>query len=157
MILVAVAAAWTAVIRPRWNQFQAVWMDSRKVPPWQAYLGMAHSGLAVSLWMLVLAYLVMRFLPPRPPRSDLLRQPGMLFLGLFAGLAILLMFLSAFIPLRGWTNGIEALTLGLAWLSACRRHRSRAEPGWIEVVGRLVGVGWIVCIATVYPVYLLTA
>src|SRR3954462_11536712 len=82
MILVATAAAWMALMRPRWNQFQMVWTAIRKVPTWQSYMGIAQSGLALSLWMLTLAYLVMRLIPPRPPRSDLIRQTGMLLFGL---------------------------------------------------------------------------
>lgn len=155
LILVATAAAWMALTRPRWNQFQMVWTGIRKAPTWQSYIGIAQSGLALSLWMLTTAYLVMRLIPPRPPRSDLIRQPGMLLLGLMIGLAILLMLLSAFVPLRGWTNVIIALALGLSWLAACRRYRSRAEPGWIEGMGRFVGVGWVVSTAATYPLYLL--
>ena len=129
----------------------------RKVPTWQSYVGIAQSGVALSLWMLTLAYLVMRLIPPRPPRSDLIRQPGMLLLGLMIGLMILLMFLSTFVPLVAWTNVIIALALGLSWLAACRRYRSRAELGWIEGIGRFVGVGWIVTTAAIYPLYLLMA
>ena len=157
MILVATAAAWMALMRPRWNQFQMVWTGIRKVPTWQSYIGIAQSGLALSLWMLTLAYLVMRLIPPRLPKSDLFRQPGMLLLGLMVGLVILLMFLSAFVPLVAWTNVIIALTLGLSWLAACRRYRSRAESGWIEGMGRFVGVGWVVSTAATYPLYLLVA
>jgi hypothetical protein len=157
MILVATAAAWMALMRPRWNQFQMVWTEIRKVPTWQSSIGIAQSGLALSLWMLTLAYLVMRLIPPRPPRSDLIRQPGMLLFGLMIGLAILLMLLSAFVPLVGWTNVIIALALGLSWLAACRRYRSRAQSGWIEGVGRFVGVGWVVSTAATYPLYLLAA
>ncbi len=39
MIWVATAAAWMALMRPRWDQFQRVWTATRKVPPWQSYLG----------------------------------------------------------------------------------------------------------------------
>lgn len=42
MIVVAVVVAWTAAMRPRWNQFQAVWAGIGKRPPWQAYPGIAR-------------------------------------------------------------------------------------------------------------------
>ena len=119
--------------------------------------GLSQTGLNFALLMLALAYLVIRLIPPRPPRSDLIRQPGMLLLGLMIGLAILLMPLSAFVPLVAWTNMIIALALGLSWLAACRRYRSRAELGWIEGLGRSVGVGLVVSTAATYPLYLLAA
>ena len=49
---------------------------------------------------------------------------------------------------------IIALALGLSWRAACRRYRSRAEPGWIEGLGRSVGVGLVVSTAATYPLYL---
>ena len=67
------------------------------------------------------------------------------------GLAILLLALSAFVPLVAPTNMIIALALGLSWYVACRRYRSRAEPGWIEGLGRALGVGVVVSIAANYP------
>jgi hypothetical protein len=157
MILVATAALWMAVMRPRWNQFQTVWIAVRKAPTWQSYIGIAQGGLALSLWMLTLAYLVIRLIPPRPPGPDLIRQPGMLLLGVMIGLVILLFALAAFVPLGAEANLIIALALGLSWRAACRRYRSRAEPGWIEGLGRLVGVGWIVSTAAIYPLNLLAA
>jgi hypothetical protein len=71
----------------------------------------------------------------------------MLVLVLLIGLAFLYMALSAFVPLVAPTNMIIALALGLSWYVACRRYRSRAEPGWIEGLGRSFGVGLVVAIA----------
>jgi Flp pilus assembly protein TadB len=151
MILIAAVAVWMALMRTRWSQFQTAWSGSRKAPTWGSYVGIAEMGLNLSLSMLTVAYLVMRLIPPRPNRSDLIRQPGMLFLGLSIALMILLMLLSAFVPLVPWTNIIIALALGLPWFAAARRYRSRAELGWIEGVGRSVGMGWIVTTAAIYP------
>ncbi len=67
------------------------------------------------------------------------------------------MFLSAFVPLVAWTNVVIALALGLPWLAACRRYRSRAESGWIEGMGRFVAVAWVVFSAAIYPIYLIRA
>jgi hypothetical protein len=155
MILVAAAAVWMAVMRPRWNQFLMVWTASGKEPSWQSYIGIVQGGLSLALWMLTLAYLVMRLIPPRPLRADLLRQPGMLFLGVMIALLILLMLLSPFVRLVPPTNVLIALAIGLPWLAVSRRFRSRAESGWIEGIGRSVGVGWIVTTAAIYPLYLL--
>jgi hypothetical protein len=157
MILTAAAAVWMARMRTLWNQLQMAGMASRKGIPWHAYAGIVQTGLNIALLMLTLAYLVIRLIPPRPPRSDLICQPGMLLLGLLIGLSILLLALSAFVPLVAPTNLIIALVLGLSWGAACRRYRSRAEPGWIENLGLSVGVGLVVSTAAIYPLYLLAA
>jgi hypothetical protein len=68
----------------------------------------------------------------------------MLLLILPIGLSFLLMALSEFVPVVAETSMIFALALGLSWGAACRRHRSRAEPGWIEGLGRSFGVGLVV-------------
>ena len=155
MILIGASAVWMALMRTRWAQLQRVGNSLPKGLPWQALVGIVQNGLNISLWMLTLAYLVIRLIPPRPPGPDLIRQPGMLFLGSMIALLILSMLLSAFVPLVPWTNIPIALALVLSWLVASRRHRSRAEPGWIEVLGRTVGVGWIVSEASSYPLYLM--
>ncbi len=157
MILTAAAAGWMARMRTLWNELEKVGMASRKGIPWPLYAGTVQTGLNIALLMLTVAYLVIRLIPPRPPRSDLIRQPGMLFLGILIGLMILLMALSAFVPLVAPTNMIIALALGLSWRTACRRYRSRAELGWIESLGRSVGVGLVVSTAASYPLYLLAA
>jgi hypothetical protein len=157
MILTAAVAVWIAWMRPLWNELQRATMASGKGTPWHAYAGTVPTGLNIAVLMLALAYLVIRLIPPRPPRSDLIRQPGMLLLGLLIGLVILLMALAAFVPMVVGTNMIIALVLGLSWGAACRRYRSRAEPGWIEGLGRSVGVGLVVSTAAIDLLYLLAA
>ena len=98
-----------------------------------------------------MAYVWIRLIPPRLPKSDVIRQPGMLFLVLLIAAGFLYMALSAFVPLGAETNIIIAVALGLSWGAACRRYRSRAEPGWIEGLGRSFGVGLVVAIAASYP------
>jgi multisubunit Na+/H+ antiporter MnhB subunit len=151
MILVATAALGMAEMRPGWNQFQMFWAGTKRAPTWQAYGGMAQTGLTIALLNLAMAYVWIRLIPPRLPGSDLIRQPGMLLLVLLIGLAFLYMALSAFVPPVAETNMIIALALGLSWGAACRRYRSRAEPGWIEGLGRSFGVGLVVAIAASYP------
>jgi amino acid transporter len=151
MILVAVAALGMNSMRPGWNQFQSFWAGIKRAPTWQAYVGMAHTSLTIAFLSLAIAYVWIRLIPPRLPRSDLIRQPGMLFLILLIGLAFLYMALSVFVPPVTWTNMIIALALGLSWGAACHRYRSRAEPGWIEGLGRSFGVALVVSIAATYP------
>jgi hypothetical protein len=124
MILVAVAALGMTSMRPGWNQFQMFWAGTKRAPTWQAYVGMAHTGFTIAVLELAVAYVWIRLIPPRLPRSDLIRQPGMLFLILLIGSSFLLMALSAFVPLVAWTNMIFALALGSSWGAACRRYRS---------------------------------
>ena len=157
MILVAAAAAWMALMRIRWVQLQGVWAVFNKFrpPPWQHYLWLAQWSLVLFLCVLTLAYLAMRLVPPRPPRPHLIRQPGMLLVGFMIGCVMLLMLVSVFVSPVSWMNVLIALALGLAWGVACRCHRSCAEPGWIEGLGRFAGVGWIVSTAASYPLHLL--
>jgi amino acid transporter len=155
MILTAAAALWMARMRPLWNELQQAGMASRTGVRWQSYAGIAGAGLNVALALLVVAYLAIRLIPPRPPRSNLIRQPGMLLLGALVGLVILLFALSPFVPLVAGTNIIISLALGLTWVAACRRYRSRAEPGWIEGLGRSVGVGLVIATAAIDAVYFL--
>jgi hypothetical protein len=166
MILIAAAAASMAWVRTRWISLHMIWMTRSKGIPWFDHARMVHAGLTDALLMLAVAYVWIRLIPPRLPRSDLVRQPGMLFLGLMIGLMvglwILVVDLSVFVPRvdltkLAWTNMIMALALGLSWGAARRRYRSRAEPGWIEGLGRFVGVGLVVAIAASYPLYLLAA
>jgi hypothetical protein len=147
MILVAVAALGMTEVRPVWNRFQAFWAGTNGAPTWQAYAGMAHVCWTMLFLNLVVAYIWIRLVPPRLPWSDVIRQPGMLFLILLAGLSFLLLALSAFVRSVAWANMAFALALGLSWVAACLRYRSRAEPGWIEGLGRSVGVGLLVSIA----------
>jgi hypothetical protein len=67
------------------------------------------------------------------------------------------MILSTIVPLVAETNVIIALVLGFSWRAACRHYRARAEQGWIEGLGRSVGVGLVVSSAVIYPLYLLAA
>jgi hypothetical protein len=155
LIIVAAAAVWMAMTRPAWNQFRSVWSETRKPVTWEAYLGMVQMSLGRFLFMLTAAYLLMRLIPPRPPRSELIRQPGMLYLGLTFAVTMILMPLSLVVPLVAWTNVPIALALGILWFAACRRYRWCAEPGWIEAIGRTVAIGWIVVTLAAYPLSLL--
>ncbi len=127
------------------------WAGTKRAPTWHARVVMAQTGLTISLLNLVYNYIWVYLIPARLPTSDLMRQPGMLLLVLLIGHAFLYMAVSASVPLGAETNIIIALALGLSRGAACRRHRSRAEPGWIEGLVRTFGVGLVVAIAAIYP------
>lgn len=148
MILVGTAALGMAEMRPGWNQFQTFWAGINRPPTWQAYAGMAQAGLTMALLNFAVAYFWIRLIPPHLPWPDLIRQPGMLSLVLLMGLAFLCLALSVLVPQVPQPTMIIALALGLSWGAACYRYRSRAEPGWIERLGRFFGVGLVVAIAT---------
>src|SRR5262249_21881884 len=80
MILVAVSAFGMTSMHPGWKQFQMFWAGTKRAPTWQAYVGMAHTSLTIAFLNLAVAYVWIRLIPPRLPSSDLIRQPGMLFL-----------------------------------------------------------------------------
>ncbi len=148
LILVGAAALGLSSMRPGWHQFRTFWAGIKMAPTWQAYAGIAQIGFTIALLDLGVAYVWIRLIPPRLPVSDLMRQPGMLVLVLLIGLAVLYAALFAFAPQFAPRNMIVALALGLSWCLACVRYRSRAEPGWIEGLGRFFGVGLVVSIAT---------
>jgi hypothetical protein len=81
----------------------------------------------------------------------------MLLLGLMIAVVMLAMLLAAFVALVPWTNTVFGLALALSWFVAARRHRTRAEPGWIEWIGRALGVGWAVTTMATYPLFLLVS
>ncbi len=158
MILVAAAALWLASMRQKWNEFQMTWAGTMRVPTWQAYVELVQDGWHIAfLYLALMAYVYIRLVPPRLPMSDLIRQPGVLFLGLMIAFLMsrLALALVAFVPPFPPESLVFALALGLSWYVACRRYRSRAEPGWIEVLGRSFGVGLVVSDAANYPLYLL--
>jgi hypothetical protein len=72
----------------------------------------------------------------------------MLSFVLLIGIAFLCLALSTVAPRVARPNMIIALSLAMSWAAACFNNRSRAEPGWIEALGRLLAVGLIAAIAT---------
>jgi hypothetical protein len=147
MILVAAAALGLAAMRLGWNQFRSFWAHARTSPTTQAYVGLAQSCLTIALLDLAVAYVWIRLVPPRLLVPDLIRQPGVLVLILLIGIAFICLTLSAVAPRVAQPNWVIALALGLSWVAACLYHRSRAEPGWMEALGRSFAVCLIVAIA----------
>jgi len=107
-------------------------------------------------WMLGL--LVLRLRQPHPPRRLLARQPGLVACA--AALAGLLpggLWSLSVAEFRGpawsrlrfpeqWFGVIDFVAPAVvgAWLALALSRRWRAEPGWIDRAGRLLGVFWVV-------------
>jgi hypothetical protein len=147
------------LMRHWWGELQgASWLFPGRVP-WQIYVGPIHNGIWTLLWLLSAAYVVLRLIPPRPRWSDLMRQPGILFLVLMSAIAILILCLAYAVPVVGtgqtWAMIGSGLALALLWTVASRRQRSRTEPGWIESLGRAVAIGWIFTITLNDPLLFL--
>jgi hypothetical protein len=112
----------------------------------------------VAMW--TLALIPIRLLGPRPRIRRLARQPGMMstcasgvtivLVGLFALVEALAVELRGFKgPVRSaeWAP-IVPMLLGLAvlvsWTTLLIGRRWRAEPSWVDRLGRATGVFWIV-------------
>jgi hypothetical protein len=118
-----------------------------------------------------LAVLVLRLRHPSPIRRWLFWQPGLSACTVAsvalaaAGLLSLAMYLlsslssglsAAFLARRlqeglmpeNLTAAATVIGYGVAgtWVALAAKHRWRPEPGWIDGLGRLVGVGWIVMV-----------
>jgi hypothetical protein len=163
MILIAAAAGWMAMSRGLWTQprvayaplngnhwLYKVGMASMNGIPLYAYVGPFHVGLICAVVMLAVTYVAIRLIPPRLPESDLICQPGMLSLGLLVALFFLYMALAQMGLLNIWTDLIMTVAVGVSWSAACWFYRSRAEPGWIEGLGRSFGVSLVLSIAMTY-------
>jgi hypothetical protein len=156
MILITAVAAWMASMRHWWHEVWEFHRVFQGPPPWQIFVGPVHNGLWTMLWVLSAAYLVMRLIRPRPPWSDLIRQPGVLFFELM--IAFILIVLCQFVPtetMETWGLTVLGLALALLWIAVSRYWRSGAERGWIEAFGRAVAVGWIMIITANNPVIFL--
>jgi hypothetical protein len=104
-----------------------------------------QAWLTSGLIALTLAQVLVRLRPPRPAWPALLRQPG--FLGSCAALI-------GFCMDKGWVRFLQfesvpfpfvtALAVMIAWAALFGLRRSLAEPSWIDRLGRVVGIGWIV-------------
>lgn len=96
---------------------------------------------------LMVAQPMIRLRRPRPPMSEVIRQSG--FVTCLIGLALVAMLMSLG---DAWFSGV-ALTVGLTrvlillmlWpLLGLRPWR--AEPSWVDRLGRAVGWGWILAL-----------
>jgi len=128
------------------------------------------SSAVRTIWPFLLAWtltvLVLRFRRPRPPRRVLMRQPGFvagcavtlataltfwpLLVGLLAGIPTV--DIRTRLPSRFWAElgtgdgAAEAIGLAVvtAWLTLILTRGWHPEPTWIDRLGRILGVCWIV-------------
>ena len=113
--------------------------------PWSATL--SRSDVLVTILVMVLgasilftlcgtlAFLIVRLRRPRPPLRDVALQPGVV-----ACWAILIAFC---VEQVAPSLLVYPVAIPLAWAALAMSGRWRPEPGWIDRLGRLLGICWI--------------
>jgi hypothetical protein len=91
------------------------------------------------------AYVLLRLTPPRPPLRAVLRQPGMVaglavIFGLFWGTGWLLMLFPKFVNSMTAAPIAVGGSVALAWLILGLSRQCQSEAGWIDRLGRSLGV-----------------
>ena len=104
--------------------------------------------LEMILGGMIPAFLVIRLRRPRPPLRCLIRQPGMVAaLAAVFGLFWVTGWLHLMFPDRMSSETGAAIaaggTVGVAWIVLSFSGWGLAEPGWIDRLGRLLGVASI--------------
>lgn len=172
MILIGVLALWLAFCRVP----LAMIVDAiRQIPfsslntwsDWRGYL-FGKNEFAVSflrfanlcllnlLMFLIPGMLLMRLRRPRPPWSDLRRQPGFLacaLLSLFLAMLFLEMLPLSFLgppPRRLFMTvpWLVSASVPIAWVVLALRGSWKPEPHWLDRLGRVVGVVWTISSTT---------
>jgi hypothetical protein len=156
MFLVAAMAAGFALAR-------LCWPRTANFSP-HAFREWASATLGATLLPCTLAFIVIRLVPPRPKIERLMCQPGMAAccagtVAIIAGLCrpVLSTLHAQFFaagqaarPFRFYHNFwyLYGLPVGPAvaaiWIALALSGRWRAERGWIDVLGRVIGWLWIV-------------
>jgi hypothetical protein len=99
--------------------------------------------------MLSIAAVVLRLRRPRPGLVEMVGQPGCLACGagVFGMGCVGLMALTRpFGPMFNLFFSLSLFngsTVGVAWFGWWINRRWKAEPGWIDRLGRVLGVAWI--------------
>jgi hypothetical protein len=130
-------------------------------PTWQS----VHSRLAWAWFVFTVALVPIRLLRPRPGRDDFWRQPGWiacssvsiamgalvldrsLWVARFAFRAGKFRLMYANVYVWDFVLQLDSramLIVAAAWGVLVLSGRWRAEPSWIDRLGRLIGLGWIV-------------
>jgi hypothetical protein len=107
-------------------------------------------GLIVLLLVGSLAFVLMRLRRPRPPLGSVLLQPGMvaveaMLAGVVFGLGLAVSEVAAIYGMLALSSAVL-----LAWAALALAGWWRPEPGWIDRLGRALGIGWCLLI----PIYL---
>ncbi len=173
MILVAAIACGFALRRAFLNSFHGVWVIQGESWLMRNARGLNWAATPF-LTMLTPTVLLLRLRRPRPRQIELFRQPG-----LAAGCAAILpiaMSLACFIresagrsgelqdPLSAAGAGLHFQYVGSyrvgcwvlgSWLALFLSGRRRPERSWIDRIGRILGIGWLVVLVLdmVDPMY----
>jgi len=165
LILVAATAAGLAASRgidARLTEGDAIWSRAIDLPQWaRMYWGVMAMPMAAA-WSLAALDLRRRRPHPSPPRLS--RQPG--WAATLAATLALLIAPAGTLGLALTTMGVDPLddptflairlfyratafasvSVAVAWIALATSGRWRAEPTWIDRLGRLLGVYWIASI-----------
>jgi hypothetical protein len=169
MILVSASAIGALILRSYLPGFLHMAGSISSIFPdrwglWQAwYWVQGPASCVVVPWMA--AMIVIRLRAPRPNRFRLACQPG--FIACLAVMASLLPgmlwyasiqhrpgfqlaggFEQAWVCITRWTN---TAVIG-GWLSLALSRRFRPEPSWIDRMGRVLGVYWLVSLLGYYSI-----
>jgi hypothetical protein len=99
----------------------------------------------VALFGMTPAYVILRLIRPRPPLLALLRQPGMvaalsMIFGLFWGTGWLLMLFPRKVDSLTAAPAAAGGAVALAWVVLAMSRQWKSEPGWIDRLGRILGI-----------------
>ena len=148
-----------------WSTISESWEDYRETPNLAELMDLIEPGIvALTLTMPLLivwtlALIPSGFISPRPRFRRLMRQPGMivpfavlLMLGLLGlpmviaismnGAAILLEA-GLYEGLPVYLLPIGGMLVAASWMTLILGRRWRAEPNWIDRLGRALGTYWI--------------
>lgn len=167
MILVAASAIGFSLLR----LYQSSVADGmNKSLLWQHHYWSRVDAAQPLLWSMTMAAVVLRLRHPRPALRRLARQPGAVacWVGalLTLGLGVLTVAIEVivhdiagidreldrpsiedFFLFSPWAIGAAVAS---AWMTLGFGHRWRAEPHWIDRLGRILGVAWIALAVATY-------
>jgi hypothetical protein len=137
-----------------WNYIRSVpLVQFRTLVVALALLRTLNTLLLNFLFFLLPAFLILRLKRPRAPLRSLILQPG------FAACAAVLAVFIASLPfvllapagLAGQVIEIGGqillvVAVPLVWVTLIVTHRWNPEPSWIDRLGRILGVLWMVCV-----------
>jgi hypothetical protein len=171
MILIVGVSLWFVQTR---RLLEDIAYEQVRLQPPVASNGM-NTSFAVSFvvlcfyWLVVLltpTYMILRMRQPGPPLRQLFWQPGMLtslivlfyvFIELSSFLVSYLIHSVLHLSLYPLFPGprppyVPGLLVACGWLAAKLMGRFRAERGWIEQLGRALGLGWMAAAILLYVI-----
>jgi hypothetical protein len=158
MLFIAALALGTFAIRTTFPDMRILWSKLiRDDPPGYWYLWafqVSLSVVSVYLEFLTPAILIIRLRQPHPSLRRLGRQPGLIACVVVTVALALDSVRVASIWSRGsgilWVPTVlvdYAQHVGFAlmggWIALLLSGRWRSEPGWVDRLGRLLGINWI--------------